>query len=51
MAAGAIHYFVGASQASFGAGTAAEQITAWVRARFTAETAGGVTVYDLSRAR
>jgi hypothetical protein len=52
VAAGAIHYFVGASQASFGGGSgAAEQITAWVRARFTAETAGGVTVYDLSRAR
>ena len=43
---------MGANQASFGgAGTAAAQITAWVRARFTAETVGGVTVYDLTRAR
>jgi 4-amino-4-deoxy-L-arabinose transferase-like glycosyltransferase len=52
VAAGAIHYFVGANQASFGGGSgAAEQITAWVRAHFTAETVGGVTVYDLTRAR
>ena len=28
-----------------------QQITAWVRAHFTAETAGGVTVYDLIRTR
>ena len=52
VAAGEIHYFVGASQASFGGGSgAAAQITAWVRAHFTAETVGGVTVYDLTRAR
>ena len=29
----------------------AEQITAWVRAHFTAEAVGGVIVYDLTRAR
>ena len=51
VAAGAIHYFVGANQASFGGSGAAAQITAWVRAHFTAETVGGVTVYDLTRAR
>jgi 4-amino-4-deoxy-L-arabinose transferase-like glycosyltransferase len=52
VAAGEIHYFVGANQASFGGGSgAAAQITAWVRAYFTAETVGGVTVYDLTRAR
>ena len=52
VAAGEIHYFVGANQASFGGGSgAAAQITAWVRAHFTAETVGGVTVYDLTRAR
>ena len=52
VAAGAVHYFVAANQASFGGGSgAAAQITAWVRAHFTAETVGGVTVYDLTRAR
>jgi hypothetical protein len=52
VAAGEIHYFVGASQASFGGGSGpAAQITAWVRAHFTAETVGGVTVYDLAHSR
>ena len=52
VAAGEIHHFVGANQASFGGGSGpAAQITAWVRAHFTAETAGGVTVYDLTKAR
>jgi len=50
--AGEIHYFVGANQASFGGGSGpAAQITAWVRAHFTAETVGGVTIYDLTKAR
>jgi 4-amino-4-deoxy-L-arabinose transferase-like glycosyltransferase len=49
VAAGEMHYFVGANQASFGGGSGtAAQITAWVRAHFTAETVGGVTVYDLT---
>ena len=52
VAAGEIHYFVGANQASFGGGRGtAAQITEWVRAHFTAKTVGGVTVYDLTRAR
>jgi 4-amino-4-deoxy-L-arabinose transferase-like glycosyltransferase len=52
VAAGEIHYFVGANQASFGGGSGpAAQITAWVRAHFTAEAVGGVTVYDLTQAR
>jgi hypothetical protein len=52
VAAGEIHYFVGANQASFGGGAGpAAQIAAWVRAHFTAETVGGVTVYDLTKAR
>src|SRR5207244_122850 len=52
VAAGEIHYFAGANQASFGGGSGpAAQITAWVRAHFTAETVGGVTVYDLTMAR
>jgi 4-amino-4-deoxy-L-arabinose transferase-like glycosyltransferase len=52
VAAGEIHYFVGANQASFGGGSGpAAQITAWVRAHFKAQTVGGVTVYDLARSR
>jgi 4-amino-4-deoxy-L-arabinose transferase-like glycosyltransferase len=52
VAAGEIRYFVGANQASFGGGSGpAAQITAWVRAHFTAETVGGVTIYDLAKAR
>jgi 4-amino-4-deoxy-L-arabinose transferase-like glycosyltransferase len=43
-----IHYFVGQNRASFGGGSgAAAEITSWVEAHFTAETIGGVTVYDL----
>jgi 4-amino-4-deoxy-L-arabinose transferase-like glycosyltransferase len=52
VAAGEIHYFVGANQASFGGGSGpAAQITAWVRAHFTAETVGGETVYNLAHPR
>ena len=52
VAAGEIYYFVGANQASFGGGSGpAAQITAWVRAHFTAKTVGGMTVYDLAHAR
>ena len=52
VAAGEMHYFVGANQASFGGSSGlAAQITAWVRAHFTAKTVGGVTVYDLAHAR
>ena len=52
VAAGEIHYFVGANQASFGGGSsAAAQITAWVRAHFAAEPVCGVSMYDLTRAR
>jgi 4-amino-4-deoxy-L-arabinose transferase-like glycosyltransferase len=52
VAAGEIHYFVGASQASFGGGSGpAAQITAWVRDHFTAQTVGGETVYDLAHPR
>jgi hypothetical protein len=42
---------VGAHQASFGGGSGAAQITAWVQARFTAETVGGLGVHGRSRAR
>jgi 4-amino-4-deoxy-L-arabinose transferase-like glycosyltransferase len=44
-----IHYFVGQNRASFGGGSGdASQIGAWVESHFTAETVGGVTVYDLT---
>jgi 4-amino-4-deoxy-L-arabinose transferase-like glycosyltransferase len=49
-----IHYFVsggiggGGGQAGPGGGGAASQITAWVKAHFTARTVGGMTVYDLT---
>jgi 4-amino-4-deoxy-L-arabinose transferase-like glycosyltransferase len=44
-----IHYFIGANSHSFGGGSGdAAQITAWVRAHFTAKTVGGETVYDLT---
>src|SRR5262249_24724989 len=44
-----IHYFVGQNRSSFGGGSgAAPEITSWVEAHFTAQTVGGVTVYDLT---
>jgi 4-amino-4-deoxy-L-arabinose transferase-like glycosyltransferase len=49
VAAGEIHYFIGANSASFGGGTgSAAQITSWVAAHYTAKTVGGVTVYNLA---
>ena len=51
-----IHYFV-ASGTGTGAGGPAggsgsgSQITAWVKAHFTAKTVGGMTVYDLTTAK
>jgi 4-amino-4-deoxy-L-arabinose transferase-like glycosyltransferase len=50
VAAGEIHYFVGANSSSFGGGTgSAAQITSWVAGHFTATAVGGVTVYDLTQ--
>jgi hypothetical protein len=44
-----IHYCVGQNRSSFGgASGTAPAITSWVEAHFTAETVGGVTVYDLA---
>jgi 4-amino-4-deoxy-L-arabinose transferase-like glycosyltransferase len=49
VAAGEIHYFIGANSSSFGGGTgSAAQITSWVAAHYTAKTVGGVTVYNLA---
>jgi 4-amino-4-deoxy-L-arabinose transferase-like glycosyltransferase len=49
-----IHYFVasrsGGSGAPGGGSGSGSQITAWVKAHFTAKTVGGVTVYDLTAA-
>ena len=51
-----IHYFV-ASGTGTGAGGPGggsgygSQITAWVKAHFTAKTVGGMTVYDLTSAK
>ena len=56
VAAGKIHYFI-ASGGGFGGGgfgggaqgsDDASQITSWVESHFTAETVGGVTVYDVA---
>ena len=55
MSEGKIHYFI-AGGGGFGGGRRwaggtsddASQITSWVESHFTAETVGGVTVYDLS---
>jgi 4-amino-4-deoxy-L-arabinose transferase-like glycosyltransferase len=52
VSAGEIHYFVssgtGGPGGSSGSGS---QITAWVKAHFTAKTVGGMTVYDLSTSK
>jgi hypothetical protein len=54
---GKIHYFIASGGGGFGGGGAgggaggsgdASEITSWVEAHFTAETLGGVTVYNLT---
>jgi 4-amino-4-deoxy-L-arabinose transferase-like glycosyltransferase len=48
---GKIHYFIGGGGfAGFGgrSGDDASQITSWVESHFSAQTVGGVTVYDLT---
>jgi 4-amino-4-deoxy-L-arabinose transferase-like glycosyltransferase len=44
-----IHYYVGRGSNSFGGGTGSSAIASWVAAHFTAETVGGVTVYNLTQ--
>jgi 4-amino-4-deoxy-L-arabinose transferase-like glycosyltransferase len=51
VAKGEIHYYVGRGSNSFGGGTGSSAITSWVTAHFTAKTVGGVTVYDLTKAK
>ncbi|MGN6742015.1 MAG: glycosyl transferase, partial [Amnibacterium sp.] len=53
VAAGRIHWFLGSGMrggGSNGGSDAASQIAAWVQEHFTAQTIGGVTMYDLSGA-
>jgi 4-amino-4-deoxy-L-arabinose transferase-like glycosyltransferase len=44
-----IHYYVGRGSNSFGGGNGASAIESWVAAHFKPATAGGTTVYDLTR--
>ena len=44
-----IHYYVGQGSQSFGGGRGSSAIAAWVAAHFTKQTAGGQTVYDLTK--
>ncbi|MGH3070552.1 MAG: glycosyl transferase, partial [Streptosporangiaceae bacterium] len=50
-----VHYFVasgtGGSGGPGGGSGSGSQITAWVKAHFTAKTVGGMTVYDLTAAK
>ena len=51
VAAGEIHYFIGGAGfggRSNGGSSVSAEIAAWVAANYTAQTVGGVTVYDLS---
>jgi 4-amino-4-deoxy-L-arabinose transferase-like glycosyltransferase len=43
---GKIHYYISGSTG--GSSSSAAQIASWVKAHFTAQTVGGVTVYDLT---
>jgi hypothetical protein len=42
---------VGESGNSFGGGTGSSSIASWVAAHFKSQTVGGVTVYDLTKAK
>ena len=48
--AGDIHYFIASGGGGpGGASSSSTQVTAWVSSHYSAETIGGVTVYDLTR--
>jgi len=51
VAAGNIHYFIGAEQLgpASGGSTSSSKISAWVKATFTAQKVDGTTVYDLTQ--
>ncbi len=44
-----VHYYVGQGSDSFGGGSGSSTIASWVAAHFTAQTVGGVTVYNLTQ--
>ncbi len=46
-----IHYYVGQGGNSFGGGSGSSAIASWVAAHFKSQTAGGVTVYNLTEAK
>jgi 4-amino-4-deoxy-L-arabinose transferase-like glycosyltransferase len=55
VAAGKVHYFIGGGRGGFGpgggsggSGNTGAQIASWVEQHFTAQSVGGVTLYDLS---
>ena len=51
VAKGEIHYYIAGSRGgAFGGSSDSSAIGAWVAAHFTAQTVGGVTVYDLTGA-
>ena len=52
VAAGRIHYFIGGSGfgGQSGGSANASEIASWVQSRYTAQTIGGQTVYDLTSA-
>jgi len=45
---GKIHYYISGSTGQNSSTSAAAEIATWVKANFTAQTVGGVTVYDLT---
>lgn len=47
---GKIHYYISGSTGANNADSAAAQIASWVASHYTAQTVGGVTVYDLTSA-
>jgi 4-amino-4-deoxy-L-arabinose transferase-like glycosyltransferase len=53
VAAGQIHWFIGSGgvggMTSMGGSQAAQSIATWVAAHYTAQTIGGVTMYDLTQ--
>jgi 4-amino-4-deoxy-L-arabinose transferase-like glycosyltransferase len=50
VAKGEIHYFIGGTVgAANGGSNISSQIASWVAAHYTAETVGGVTLYDLTK--
>jgi 4-amino-4-deoxy-L-arabinose transferase-like glycosyltransferase len=44
-----VHYYIGQGSNSFGGGRGSSAISSWVTAHFTAQTVGGMTVYNLTQ--